>query len=303
MGFDSMGTRGMATVIDTGSLKIFLDAGVSLAPRRYGLPPHPLEEERLRMFLDMIYEELGDTDIIVISHYHRDHYLYRSGEEEYYRGRTLYVKDPSSMINNSQRIRSYILLEKMNVKSIARKVLSADNKSFIIDKGIRLVFSKPYPHGAPGTPLGYVLMTLIDIDGYKILHASDVQGPVDDEAYSFIVENKPDILIISGPPIYLGGYRVEAGVIEKGLRNLERIVLNIGDGATIIVDHHMLRDLGYTNFLNPLKELGEERGVRVMTAAEYMGMENELLEALRKKLWGRRIGEASDNYRAFRRRV
>ena len=45
--FDSLGTRGMATYVETKDVKIFIDPGVSLAPIRYSLPPHPLELKRL----------------------------------------------------------------------------------------------------------------------------------------------------------------------------------------------------------------------------------------------------------------
>ena len=38
---DSMGTRSMATYVETKDVKIFIDPGVALGPSRYGLPPHP----------------------------------------------------------------------------------------------------------------------------------------------------------------------------------------------------------------------------------------------------------------------
>ncbi len=202
----------------------------------------------------------------------------------------IYAKDPLHMINVSQRIRSYVLFEKMNVRNIAKQVIPADNRTFTIDRNVRLIFSKPYPHGRRGTPLGYVIMTIIDIDGYRIMHASDTQGPIDYEALQYIVENKPDVLIISGPPTYLKGYRVRGDDVERGLANLEGIVSNMNSGSTIIVDHHMLRDLNYRDYLENIYRLARERNVRVLTAAEYMGVEIELLEAMRRRLWGRGDG-------------
>ncbi|MEM1833555.1 MAG: hypothetical protein QXG06_04950, partial [Desulfurococcaceae archaeon] len=82
IGFDSMGTRGMATVIDIDGFKVFIDPGVNIAPRRYGLPPHPLELEALEKHLDEIHRETIDSNVLIITHYHRDHYLYREGEAE-----------------------------------------------------------------------------------------------------------------------------------------------------------------------------------------------------------------------------
>ncbi len=47
LAFDSFGVRSMATFVETDNLRILIDPGVSLAPIRYGLEPHPLEWERL----------------------------------------------------------------------------------------------------------------------------------------------------------------------------------------------------------------------------------------------------------------
>jgi len=43
LSFDSLGARSMATYVETRDVKIFIDPGVSLAPSRYGLPPHEVE--------------------------------------------------------------------------------------------------------------------------------------------------------------------------------------------------------------------------------------------------------------------
>ncbi len=285
IGFDSMGTRGMATVIDTGSLKIFIDPGVSLAPYRYGLPPHRLEIEKLNFFLEEIHEEINDSDIVIISHYHRDHYLYREGEEKYYRGKELFIKNPIRMINRSQRIRAYILLKKMNIENIARRIEYVDNKSFIIDKNIILSFSPPFPHGPENTKLGHVVVTLVNIDGFKIMHASDVQGPMSTNTLSYIIQNKPDLLIISGPPTYLEGYRMKREYIMQGFTNLAEITNSLKPGSTIILDHHLLRDKNYEEHISGLKKNATIRRISIVTAAEYMGLKNELLEAMRRELW------------------
>ncbi len=285
IGFDSMGSRGMATVIEYGGVKLFIDPGVSYAPRRYGLPPHPLEEERLRRHLEEIYREVGDATHIVISHYHRDHYLYRDGEEEYYRGKVVLAKHSSRMINRSQAIRAYVLFKKMGVAEKARELRFIDGERIRVDSGVELVFSRPVPHGEPGTKLGYVIMTLVDLGGYRVLHASDVQGPVDEEALRFIIDAAPNLLVISGPPTYFAGFKVRRSVVERGLRNLERIVAETPGLEVLVADHHLLRDLGYRERLSNVYRAAEERGVRVLTAAEYMGRPVEQLEALRKKLW------------------
>lgn len=284
IGFDSMGTRGMATIVDTGSYKIFIDPGVSYAPRRYGLPPHEIELKRFNKHLDMIYDEIVDSNIIIISHYHRDHYLYRNGEEEYYRGKIVYLKHPTENINYSQRVRAYVLLNKMGIKNVVKELKIADGQSYNIDKRLNILFSEPVPHGEDGTPLGYVIMTLIDVDGFRVVHASDVQGPICRRALDRIISWKPSILIISGPPTYFEGYRIKSKVINNAMENLLEI-MKIEELDTIILDHHLLRDLDFRKRLSRVYVEALVYGKNILTAAEYMGMEIDQLEAKRKELW------------------
>jgi predicted metallo-beta-lactamase superfamily hydrolase len=229
----------------------------------------------------------------VVSHYHRDHYLYRDEEREYYAGKNLFIKNPHRMINRSQRIRSYILLKKMGVENLAGRIKYADNNSFKIDYDVTITFSPPVPHGPDGTPLGYVIMTKVNIDGYVILHASDVQGPISSRPLSFILDSRPDLLIISGPPTYFEGLKMASSLIHEGFKNLEIIVRNMHPGSTIIVDHHLLRDLNYKGRISSLISIGKRRHVEVKTAAEYMGFRPRLLEARRRELW--RGGQTASN--------
>ncbi len=286
IGFDSMGSRGMATVIEIQGCKIFIDPGVSYAPRRYGLPPHPLELEVFNKHLNQIYKEVEDTTHIVISHYHRDHYLYRSGEEEYYKDKILYIKDPENNINVSQRIRAYNLLRKRGVDKLAKELNIADGAKYYIDENILLEFSPPVPHGKNGTPLGFVVMTYIYTDEVSILHASDVQGPLHDYTKNYIIEKDPEILIISGPPTYFEGYRLDTKDIEKAIKSLIDIIDNTVNLNTIILDHHLLRDLEYRYKMKQLFDyVNSVKKVRVVTAAEFMGLPIRQLEALRRRLW------------------
>ena len=285
IGFDSMGTRAMATVIDISGAKIFIDPGVSFAPKRYGLPPHPKELERFEKHLDEVHKEVVDSDYIVITHYHRDHYLYRDGEEEYYRGKHLYIKHPEENINPSQKIRAYVLLKKKNVKNLVKSLNIADGNRFTIDDNIVLEFSKPVPHGCEGTKLGYVVMAYISCEDISILHASDVQGPMNTKAKNFIIEKDPDILIISGPPTYMEGRKISSKDVETSLANMKEIIGNTINLNTIILDHHLLRDLDYKERIRDLLVIAKKNNIRVLTAAEYCGKPVEQLEALRKKLW------------------
>ena len=47
LAFDSFSTRSMATYVETKDIKIVIDPGISIAPLRFSLPPHPIEMKKL----------------------------------------------------------------------------------------------------------------------------------------------------------------------------------------------------------------------------------------------------------------
>ncbi len=77
LAFDSFGVRSvrsMATFVETDDIAVLIDPGVSLAPRRYGLPPHPIEEQRMNEHWEDIKEHAARSDVLIVTHYHYDHY-------------------------------------------------------------------------------------------------------------------------------------------------------------------------------------------------------------------------------------
>jgi hypothetical protein len=143
-----------------------------------------------------------------------------------------------------------------------------------------LRFSPPMPHGPPGTRLGYVVMLTIQAGGQTLLYTSDVQGPVDDAAADYIIEQQPDIVVAYGPPTYLLGWRFSQANLERAETNMCHIMDETG--SHLLLDHHLLRDLSYRDHL---PRLYDEYDARIQTYAEYLGCDNNLLEARRKQLW------------------
>ncbi len=291
LGADSFGSRSMATVVEANGVKIVVDPGVSYAPRRYGLPPHRLELARLSEIRDRIVRELEDAEYVVITHYHYDHYLREPEYAELFKDKIIFVKHPSRSINLSQRIRAYRFLRKNRVEDLAARVEYADSRRFQLDDGVELIFSPPVPHGAPGTKLGYVVMAAIRCCGETFVHASDVQGPMSSDAANWILELRPGLIFISGPPTYFAGYKVPREEVERGLQGLRMLAEKLVN-ATIIADHHFARDLAYPEYLAELNAIG---GARLVSAAEYMGIRYEPLEALRKRLWEEHREEAPNS--------
>ena len=67
---ESFGVRSMCTLVETPDVSVLLDAGVSLAPYRFSLPPHPLEFQTIARLREVIAEAADKAEVVTISHYH-----------------------------------------------------------------------------------------------------------------------------------------------------------------------------------------------------------------------------------------
>ncbi len=287
---DSMGVRSLATLVDACGVLVGLDLGASIAPRRYGLPPHREELSALSRAREFVVEAAREADALVITHYHYDHYM--RDEPGIYRGKRLFVKNPSGDVNRSQRWRARMFLEDMGVARLA-EVHYADGGSFDLG-GPRIDFSRAVWHGEPGTPVGKVIMARISCGGESMIFASDVQGPADPDALGAIEawsgsNSGTRLLELSGPPTYFAGLKVPEDAVDAGLAGLMDIVKS-GSAEVVVVDHHLLRDLNYRDAIAVHADEARVRGIRLVTAAELMGYEVEQLEAMRRELWSRDRG-------------
>ncbi len=262
---DSMGVRSMAMFVQT-DIKIMIDPSASLGPYRYGLKPTVTEYKKLVEFKRKIQEFANASDIIIITHYHYDHY---DPEENFYNGKKLLIKDGDKNINRSQKIRFNFFKEKIKDYEFA------DGKEFIFAH-TKIKFSKPFHHGNEKSALGYVISVVIE-SKKKIIFTSDVEGPVVESVADFIISENPELVIIDGPPTYFLGYKFSQNDFERSYNNLKRIVKEIDK---VVIDHHLLRDLKYRERLLDVYTLGN-----AITYAEYNNQEINMLEAHRKDLY------------------
>jgi len=288
---ESLGVRSMCFSVATPDVRVLLDAGVSICPNRFGLPPHPSEFGAIMQCRRNIAEAAERSDVVTLSHYHFDHHTpsfedwvcnWTAEDEtarEIYEGKTVLVKNPKDKINFSQRRRGWLFQ-----KTVGRYVESlkvADGRSFLFgETSIR--FSKPVFHGAEDSMLGWVLLTAVEYQSEKIVFAPDVQGPISLNTLNWIIGEKPQLTIVGGPPLYLAGFRVAEEQVELGLRNLEKIVEAV---PVTILEHHILRDENWRGKAANIFNKADENGHKVLTAAEYLGVENTFLEAVRKRLF------------------
>lgn len=276
LAFESLGARSMATFIETSDLKVVIDPGVALAPNRFGLKPHFLEEEAKKALWLSIEEHVEKSDVIVISHYHFDHF--NPDMPNLFEGKTLLIKDPGTWINLSQKTRARNFLKQL--KGFNVKPIYVDRKVFKWN-GTEMRFSHPVPHGA-STERGYVVEVCIRAEK-TFIHTSDVQGPILQEQVDFILIEDPDFLVVDGPSIYYDN-SYQSIDLKAVIESLNKIIKQTRL-CKMIVDHHLTRDIDYKQKIGDVYKTAGTAGKWVGCAAEFLGEEPRLLEADRKGLY------------------
>jgi predicted metallo-beta-lactamase superfamily hydrolase len=286
---ESLGVRSMCTYVETPDVRVLLDAGVSLGPNRFGLPPHPREYEALNECRRRVAEAADKVEVVTISHYHFDHHTPSftdwcfnwSSEErarQIYEGKLVLAKSYREKVNFSQRRRGWIFARTGG--KYAKKLEYVDGKTFAFGQ-TTLKFSDPVFHGPGDSQLGWLLMTTIEHEDERFLFASDVQGPMHTPTLPEILLQKPELVMIGGPPVYLTGL-VKQEDVQMGLQNLEDLVKDV---STTVLEHHLLREEKWREFSQPVFESASKNGHLVVTAAEFLKKENNFLESHRKLLF------------------
>jgi predicted metallo-beta-lactamase superfamily hydrolase len=252
-----------------------------------------LEWQRLDETWDAIKRYAENADVLIVTHYHYDHY--DPDYPEIYKGKSVFIKHPTENINRSQRERAAAFLAA--IEGLPRKIEFSDGRSFQLGK-TQITFSKAVCHGT-NPRLGYVTEVSIKSGNEKFLYTSDVEGPSLEDQIDFILKEKPNVLFVDGPMTYMLGYRYSYKSLETSNNNLVRAVRETNLN-TLVLDHHFLRDLNYKMRIKPVYAEAEKRGVKVVTAAEFSGRKIEMLEALRKELYAK-YGEKE--FKVERRRL
>lgn len=279
----------MCTFVETPDVRILIDAGVALGPR-FGKKPHPIEYQARAQCRTRIREYASKSQVIIVSHYHNDHHtpnytdtvwLGSSAQEaeQIYRGKIMIMKSIRDSINLAQRKRGWMF--QRFLKTIGSTCHIADGAKFEFGKTI-VRMSTPVPHGEEASGLGWVLMTTIESEHKKIIHASDVQGPMSKKTTNAILKQKPDLLLLGGPPFYLEKVKVDTKTIRGGVANAIKIARSI---PTVIFEHHALRSENWIEEIRPIRDAASEAGHVVVTAAEYLGLKSNALESIRQRLY------------------
>ncbi len=291
MASESLGVRSMCVLVETPDVTVLLDAGVSLAPYRFSLLPHPIEFQTIARLRKSIEEAAKKAEVVTISHYHFDHHTpsfedwlvnwteATESARKIYQDKLVIMKNPKDKINPSQRERAW-MFQKTGGR-FAKKQSVADGREFVFGE-TSLRFSEAVSHGPEDAFLGWVVMASIRCSGESFMHAPDVQGPISSRATEIILAEKPDLLMVGGPPFYLGGFKVDEEQIQKGLKNLTKIVESL---PLTILEHHALRDSQWRIMAKSIINAADQSGHKLLTGAEYLGVKDVFLESRRKELY------------------
>jgi len=277
LGAESLGVRGLCCVVATRDRRIVIDPGVALGFRRHGLMPHPVQviaSERTRR---LIVKALEDATDIVISHYHGDHTPLVDANP--------YQLSVNRVVNLCYHPRFWAKGTKevsYNQAHRAKALAKSLGRILPVAEGLTdglLSFSLPVPHGEANGRGGSVMMTRVEEDGEVFVHASDIQM-LNDEAIKQIIAWQPNIVLASGPPVYLPSLTLQEqrDALRRTLRLAKRVDI-------LILDHHLMRSRKGEQWLDYVSSVTRHK---VVCAADFMGLRRNLLEAERV-LWYKRL--------------
>lgn len=341
--FDSFGAKSSATLVKTSDVGVLIDPGVAVMQPSF---PAPLAKKV--WWKEKGKEEIKgaarEADVIVVSHYHWDHFL--PEDLEIYENKTFLAKNPNQYINDSQRKRALDfyskllnrlrgqelreVLEKPKVKEFRdpfEDLKEAEEKSFgdyegrrqeLLGKGkrwferraekwaksrwipeiklgkcevrfaegkayefrkTRIRFTKPLFHGIEYSRVGWVFSTIVERGEEKLLHSSDLNGPIIEDYTSFIIRENPDYLILDGPMTYMLGYTLNLINFRRVLENVKRVVEE-ADFKVMIWDHHLPREKKFRERTKEVWELARKLGKNLLTAREFQLGKKPVIEEI-----------------------
>jgi predicted metallo-beta-lactamase superfamily hydrolase len=274
LGTESLGVRGLCCVVETPDRKIVIDPGLALGYHREGLLPHPAQVAVGEEIRRDIIAAMEDATDLVMSHFHGDHIPLPDANP--YQLPAQAVTTPFQTGRLWAKGTEGLSASMLQRRAALGEVLGIEIPDAEAQGHGVLLFSPPVPHGTPGTHLGTVMMTRVKHRDIVFAHASDIQL-LDERAVSLLLDWRPDIALVGGPPLYLAHLSSEARA--AAWKNAKRLARHVG---TLILDHHLLR---CEEGIAWLERLSSEVGRPVICAADFVGRPRCLLEARRKQLY------------------
>lgn len=282
-----------------------------------------------------------EADIIVISHYHHDHYF--PNDMGIYKNKLLLAKNPNEYINDSQRRRAekfytkiYRRFGKLKLDDVLKEpkikryphplhdLPIAKHKNFgdynkrrkqLMKRGYEwfsrrvhkwneypeiaelefkeitvhfpegkeysfgrttLRFTKPLFHGIEFSRVGWIFATVIEYRGEKLIHTSDMNGPIIEDYAAWLIKENPDVLILDGPMTYMRGYLLNFINLNRAIENAISIIKKT-EAKLIIYDHHLPRETKFKENTEKVWKAAKKFKKKLLTVADFLGGEPRVL--------------------------
>ena len=132
----------------------------------------------------------------------------------------------------------------------------------------KLRFTHPLFHGIEYSRVGWVFSTIIEYGSEKLIHSSDLNGPIIEDYADWLIKENPTYLLLDGPMTYMLGYTLNLINFRRVLENAKRIVKKV-DFRVMIWDHHLPREPRFRERTEDVWRLARELGKELYTASEF----------------------------------
>lgn len=275
---DSMGSRSMATYVETAKRTLLIDPGATLGQLRYGLAPHTLEEFQLKKHLDRIELYAESAQIIILTQYTREHF--NPDSLEIYKDKVIFAKNPNKHIKHRERSNAFSLLN--HLTGCSKEIFYAEDRQFKIGT-LTLSFSAPSQIGS-GEQAVFPIAVAISENDSCFVFSSERMGILSEDFYSFIKQHNPDTVYFDGPAAYIKEGDDDLANWQLFKEQMDKM-LSASQIKHLIIDHHFARDKHWLERLAALQVIGREWGTEVTSAAEFRGVQPDPLESRRPMLF------------------
>jgi len=148
------------------------------------------------------------------------------------------------------------------------KVVWGDGRRFEFGD-TTLEILEPWFHGVEYDRTGWVTPIVIRSSNRVVFYSSDLMGPEIEDYAEYVVKLEPDAVILDGPPTYLFPYMLNRINLQRAVENAVAIVKSRPE--LVIYDHHLQREKRWRERVAEVFAEAQKSGVKVITAAEYLG--------------------------------
>ena len=183
------------------------------------------------------------------------------------RRRELFKKGHKWFQNRAKNWNSAKLIPELKFKDL--EVKFPESKEFKFGR-TKLRFTPPLFHGIEFSRVGWVFATVIEYGSEKLIHSSDLDGPIIEDYANWIIRENPNVLILDGPMTYMFGYLTTRTTMNRAVANAVRVLRKTGV-RLMIYDHHLPREPKFKEWTHEVWDEAKRRGKKVLTAAEFLG--------------------------------